>query len=68
MAWSPYGYADTTSLTIAVSATSIAPGASDTVSGVLSLDGTPLVGDTVKLLSRHDPHGFTKLASADDCE
>jgi hypothetical protein len=55
---------NTTSLTIAVSATSIAPGASDTVSGVLSLGGTPLAGDTVKLLGRHNPHGFAKLASA----
>jgi hypothetical protein len=41
---------DTTSLTIAVGAKSIEPGTSDTVNGVLSLDGTPIVGGTVQLL------------------
>lgn len=40
---------DTTSLTIDVASKSIEPGASDTVNGVLSLDGAPLAGDTVKL-------------------
>lgn len=54
----------TTSLTIALSAVSINPGDSDTVSGVLSLDGTPLVGDTVNLISRNRNHGPRKLGSA----
>lgn len=40
---------DTTSLTIAVAAKSIEPGASDTVNGELSLDGSPIVGGTVRL-------------------
>jgi hypothetical protein len=55
---------DTTSLTIAVSADSIDAGQSDTVSGVLSLDGTPLVGQTVKLLRSHNLHGWVKIGSA----
>jgi hypothetical protein len=50
---------DTTSLTIAVAATVIAPGASDSVTGVLSLDGTPLAGDTVVLRA-----GQKKLSNA----
>jgi hypothetical protein len=55
---------DTTSLTIALASSSIAPGASDTVSGVLSLDGAALAGDTVKLLARHNNHGFANIGSA----
>jgi hypothetical protein len=55
---------DTTSLTIALSASSISPGDSDTVSGVLSLDGTALAGDTVNLLGRHGNHGFNMRGSA----
>jgi hypothetical protein len=53
---------DTTSLVISVGASSIDPGQTDTVNGVLSLDGTPLVGDTVRLLAatRHQ-----KLHQAD---
>jgi hypothetical protein len=47
---------DTTSLVISVGSPSIDPGQTDTVNGVLSLDGTPLVGDTVHLLAatRHN--------------
>jgi hypothetical protein len=41
---------DTTSLVISVAQRSIEPGDSDTVNGVLSFDGAPLVGDTVELL------------------
>jgi hypothetical protein len=41
---------DTTSLTIAVGSKSTEPGTSDTVNGVLSLDGTPIVGGTVQLV------------------
>jgi hypothetical protein len=55
---------DTTSLTIAPGTSSIQPGDSDTVNGVLSLDGAPLVGDTVNLLGRHGHNGFAKLGSA----
>jgi hypothetical protein len=55
---------NTTSLTIAVSATSIEPGSSDTVSGVLSLAGSALAGDTVDLASRNSNHGFKKICSA----
>jgi hypothetical protein len=55
--------ADTTSLTIAVGQSSIDPGASDTVSGVLSLDGTPLVGDTVNLLGAQRHHKLASVGS-----
>jgi hypothetical protein len=55
---------DTTSLTISLGTTSIDPGDSDTVNGVLSLDGTPLVGDTVNLLGKSGNHSFSKLGSA----
>jgi hypothetical protein len=41
---------DTTSLTIAVGSSSIEPGDSDTVNGVLSFDNVPIVGGTVRLL------------------
>jgi hypothetical protein len=54
---------NTTSLTIALSATSIQPGSSDTVSGDLSLGGSALVGDTVDLASRNAHHGFAKIGS-----
>jgi hypothetical protein len=55
---------DTTSLTIAVASPAIEPGTSDTVSGVLSLDGTPLVGDTVDLRGGVRHHKLVKLGSA----
>jgi hypothetical protein len=55
---------DTTSLTIALGAGSISPGDSDAVTGVLSLNGTALVGDTVNLLGRSGKHRFTRLGSA----
>jgi hypothetical protein len=55
---------NTTSLTIALTSGSIAPGASDTVSGVLSLDGSPLVGDTVTLLGHRAKQSATKVGSA----
>lgn len=54
----------TTSLTIALAAGSIPRGASDTVSGVLSANGTPLAGDTVDLLARHGGHPFAMIGSA----
>jgi hypothetical protein len=54
---------NSTSLTIAVGASSINPGDSDTVNGVLSLDGSALAGDTVILRGRHGDHGFAKLGS-----
>ena len=54
---------NTTSLTIALSAGSIQPGDSDTVSGVLSLNGTALAGQTVGLLGRHGNHGWTQLGT-----
>jgi hypothetical protein len=54
---------NTTSLTIAVTSKSINPGQSDTVNGVLSLDGAPLVGDTVNLLGHRHNAKFTNLGS-----
>jgi hypothetical protein len=55
---------NTTSLTIAVSPSSIAPGGSATVSGVLSAGGVALSGDTVNLLARRGTnHGFAKIGS-----
>jgi hypothetical protein len=53
---------DTTSLTIAVGSRWIDAGQSDTVTGVLSLDGTALVGDSVNLLGAADGKN-TKLAN-----
>jgi hypothetical protein len=55
---------DTTSLPISVGAGSVNPGESTTVNGVLSLDGTPLAGQTVNLLSatRHNKLTFTASA------
>jgi hypothetical protein len=55
---------DTTSLTISAAAGSINPGDSDTINGVLSLDGTPLAGDTIHLLGRQNHAKATKLGSA----
>jgi hypothetical protein len=55
---------DTTSLTISVGSGSIDPGQSDTVNGVLSLDGTPLVGDTVGLRSATRHHRLHAAGSA----
>jgi hypothetical protein len=55
---------NTTSLTIALTAGSIPPGGSDTVSGVLSDEGSPLVGDTVNLLAHHGAPGFSLVGSA----
>jgi hypothetical protein len=55
---------DTTSLTISPAATSINPGDTDTINGVLSLDGAALVGDTVNLLGRQDHNKFANLGSA----
>jgi hypothetical protein len=56
--------ADATSLTISAASTSITAGQSDTISGVLSVNGTPLAGDTVHLLGRKNGHGWTKRQSA----
>lgn len=55
---------DTTSLTIAVGAKSIEPGTSDTVNGVLSLDGAPIVGGTVRLLGAPVRTKMQYIASA----
>jgi hypothetical protein len=55
---------NTTSLTISPASKSIQPGASDTVNGVLSLDGTPLVGDTVDLLGAKGNHSLKQIGSA----
>jgi hypothetical protein len=55
---------DATSLTIAAASTSITAGQTDTISGVLSANGTPLAGDTVHLLGKQNNHGFTKRQSA----
>jgi hypothetical protein len=55
---------NTTSLTIALGSSSINPGGSDTVNGVLSLDGSALVGDTVILRGRHGTHGWAKIGTA----
>jgi hypothetical protein len=55
---------DTTSLTISPAATSISAGQSDTINGVLSLDGAPLVGDTVNLLSKQVNKSFKNVGSA----
>jgi hypothetical protein len=59
---------DTTSLPISVGAGSVDPGESTTVNGVLSLDGTPLAGQTVNLLSaeRHNKLAFTASAITGD--
>jgi hypothetical protein len=54
----------TTSLTIALGTGSIQPGGSDTIAGVLSLNSTPLAGETVVLRSRKPGHVFTKVGSA----
>jgi hypothetical protein len=54
-----------TSLTIAEAAKSITAGQSDTISGVLSLAGTPLAGDTVNLLGKKaGQKNFSKVSSA----
>jgi hypothetical protein len=55
---------DTTSLVISVGARSIEPGDSDTVNGVLSLDGAPLVGDSVNLLGAPRGQRLAYKASA----
>lgn len=55
---------DTTSLTISPAATSINPGDTDTINGVLSLDGTALAGDTVDLQGKTNHHHFANLGSA----
>jgi hypothetical protein len=55
---------DTTSLVVSVGTTSIDPGESDTVNGVLSLDGAALVGDTVNLLSAERHQKLAYKASA----
>jgi hypothetical protein len=55
---------DTTSLVISVGSGSIDPGESDSVNGVLSLDGTPLVGDTVKLFGATRHQKLSYMASA----
>jgi hypothetical protein len=55
---------DSTSLTISPAATSINPGDTDTINGVLSLDGAPLVGDAVKLRGRQNHRRFADLGSA----
>jgi hypothetical protein len=58
---------DTTSLVISTGASSIDPGDSDTVNGVLSLDGSPLAGQTVQLLSatKHQRLHATSSAMTD---
>jgi hypothetical protein len=55
---------ETTALSIAVADTSISKGATDSVSGVLSLDGTPISGATVNLIAKHGHHKWAKAASA----
>jgi hypothetical protein len=55
---------DTTALSIAVADTSITKGATDSVSGVLSLDSTPIAGDTVNLIARNAHHKWAKVGSA----
>jgi hypothetical protein len=55
---------DTTSLPISVGSSSIDPGESTTVDGVLSLDGTPLAGQTVNLRGAERHHKLAYLASA----
>jgi hypothetical protein len=55
---------DTTSLPISVGASSIESGQSTTVNGVLSLDGSPLVGQTVKLLGAVRHHKLSYQTSA----
>jgi len=55
---------DATTLTAAAASTSINAGQSDTISGVLSANGTPLAGDTVHLLGKQNNSGFTKRQSA----
>jgi hypothetical protein len=55
---------NTTSLTIALGTASIQPGGSDTVTGVLSLNGTPLVGETVHLRGRRLGQTFAEVGSA----
>jgi hypothetical protein len=55
---------DTTSLTIAVAATSIEPGDSDTVNGVLSLDGTAISGGTVDLRAAAHHNKLAQVAKA----
>jgi hypothetical protein len=54
-----------TALTISVASTSIDPGQSDTVSGVLTSNSQPLAGQTIELRARTRPHhhGHT-IASA----
>jgi hypothetical protein len=54
--------ANRTSLTIALGSKSIAPGSTDTVSGVLSDNGTPIAG-TVNLLAKNAKHKFAKVQS-----
>jgi hypothetical protein len=59
---------NTTSLTISVASKSIAPGASDAVDGVLSLDNTAIAGDTVKLHAQSGKHASviaTAVTAAD---
>jgi hypothetical protein len=55
---------DTTSLAISLGSRSIDPGQSDTVNGALSLDGAPLVGDTIHLLSATRHHRLREAGSA----
>jgi hypothetical protein len=55
---------NTTSLTIALASGSILPGGSDTITGLLSYSGNPLVGETVVLRGRRPGYAFAKIGSA----
>lgn len=54
---------DTTSLVISTGAKSIDPGETDTVDGVLSLDGSPLAGQTVRLLGATRHHKLALMGA-----
>ena len=54
---------DTTSLVISTASKSIDPGQTDTVDGALSLDGSPLAGQTVRLLGATRHHRLAFMGS-----
>jgi hypothetical protein len=54
---------DTTSLVVSTASKSIDPGQTDTVNGALSLDGSPLAGQTIRLLGATRHHKLALMGT-----